>query len=61
VELDDGELEIHLVVLIDLHGVKLIKGLENLLDVLRDLRPGFVGSLHVNLRALKYFPESNHT
>jgi len=57
VELDDSELEVHLVVLGDLESVELVENLENIDDVGCDLRASIISDRGINGGGLKRLPE----
>jgi hypothetical protein len=61
VQLDNGKLEKHLIVLEDFQLIKLIKDTEAVLYVLRYLCAIGVGRLYIDLLFFKGAPESDHT
>jgi hypothetical protein len=57
VELDDSELEVHLVVLGDLESVELVENLEHIDDVCSDLGSSIISDRGINGGGLKGLPE----
>ena len=59
-ELDDSELEVHLVVLGDLESVELIENLEHIDDVCGYLSSSIISDSGINGGGLKRLPEVGH-
>jgi hypothetical protein len=57
VELDDSELEVHLVVLGDLESIEFIENFEHIDDVCSNLRSFVISNRCINSRGLKGLPE----
>ena len=59
-QLHDRELEIHLIIFENLEGIKLVKVLEDVLNVFRYLLANDVCSLYIYLSPFKDFPEVHY-
>jgi hypothetical protein len=60
VELDDSELEVHLVIFGDLKSIKLVENFEHIDDVCRDLCTSIISYSCINGGCLKRLPKVGH-